>query len=193
MNIFEQINEIANICEAIVNEATLTTPEIRARVERQQEIAKKSQEENKPKKTKIEAAKEAIKNVLNSMRTNKGKEAIHCSYIDEGRHAKDIDPKLWAKMKNMKYIDPEYYDLSPEEYAKVKRNLDNQKKFENMIAGAEASGDQAAKNIIGGQIKRTQNIARRQTKEARAKIWKSIGKRLQSQIVRDPSKMRKKK
>ena len=192
MNIFEQINEIANVCESIINEATLTTPEIRTRIEKQQEIAKKSQEENRPKKAKIEAAKEAIKNVLNSMR-NKDKEAIHCSYIDEGRHAKDIDPKLWTKMKNMKYIDPEYYNLSPEQYAKVMKNLENQEKFKNKIADAQASGDQAAENIIGGQIKRTQNIARRQTKEARAKIWKSIGKRLQSQIVRDPSKMRKKK
>jgi hypothetical protein len=73
------------------------------------------------------------------------------------------------------------------------KNLENQEKFKNKIADAQASGDQAAENIIGGQIKRTQNIARRQTKEARAKIWKSIGKRLQSQIVRDPSKMRKKK
>lgn len=83
MNIFEQINEIANVCESIIDEATLTTPEIRTRIEKQQEIAKKSQEENRPKKAKIEAAKEAIKNVLNSMRTNKDKEAIHCNCLDE--------------------------------------------------------------------------------------------------------------
>ena len=39
MDITETMNAIATLCEAIIDEAALTTPEIRARVERQQEIA----------------------------------------------------------------------------------------------------------------------------------------------------------
>lgn len=104
MDIFKQINEIANVCESIINEATLTTPEIRARVEKQQEIAKKSQEENRPKKAKIEAAKEAIRNVLNNIKVNK--ENINCALSEEDEEQQK--PKHWTQNQpsksNMYYI-----------------------------------------------------------------------------------------
>lgn len=198
VSIVEAIKEIASVCESILNEVEAVKPRKIRNAKDFREFYQEYQDKAAQNREHVEkkGSKAAINNLIDRVKkwraAAKGTEPIHCNYVSEGRHAKVIDPNLWRKMKNMKYIDPDFYNLSPEEQKKVLKTLDQQKIYQNQMASAEAEGDQARQNILGGQIKRTQNIARRQTKEARAKIWKSMGKRLQSQIVRDPARMKKK-
>ena len=136
-----------------------------------------------------EKSKAVIGQAIDTMK--KPQEQLNCSYVSEGRHLKQINYNVYRKMKNMKYIDPDYYNLPSNKLKKVLKTMGHQQKYMDLVAGAEKEKDQAKFNIIGGQIKRTQNRLRNLTREERARIHKSMGKYIQSQITRDPTKMRK--
>lgn len=103
--------------------------------------------------------------------------------IFEGRHISQINPKMYKKYKNMKYIDTDYYpDLSPEEIEKIKKTQKQQEKYQDLIGGAELEGDQAKQNILVGNLKRTQHRLQNLTRAQKAKIYKSMGKALNRQI-----------
>lgn len=174
MNIFEHINEIASICEAIAEVAgrPFTLAGRRVSPDEWRKFMKER------KLVASEMAKSEDKEDKSSL-----KESL---ILEMGRHIKDIYPKMYNKYKNMKYIDTDYYpDMTQEEKDKVHKVQKQQKGYQDQIAPAEAEGDQAKANILGGQIKRTQNIAKGLTRAQRAKIFKSMGKAINRKIQRD--------
>ena len=104
----------------------------------------------------------------------------------EGRHIKEISPKMWRKYKNMKFIDTEYYpDLTQEEKDKIEKIKGQQEKYERVVSTGDSAGDKAMSNIGAGNLKRTQHQLQNLTREQKAKIYKSMGKAINRRIQRD--------
>ena len=184
-HVMEAMQEIATLCEEMIKaqKGSVSPRELRTKVEEFQKIAKKSQAENTPKKSKIEAVKQVVEKILGLTKPNN--ETINCGYVSEGRHLKEIDKKIYNKMA--------YHSYGPEFKERVARNKKNLQTYQARLSDANANGDTAAQNIIAGQIKRVQGIAKRLSKAERAKMFNRLGKQIQAKIVRDPARVRKRK
>ena len=170
--ITETMDAVASLCEAIIKTAEDSGLYLGGRKVTPDEWRKFMRER------KI-LAKEVAKD-------DKKKQIEEALILEMGRHIKEINPKMYKKYKNMKYIDTEYYpDMSPEEIKKVEKTQEQQKGYQDQIGSAEMEGDKARENILAGNIKRTQHRLQDLTRAQRAKIYKSMGKALNRRIQRD--------
>lgn len=178
-SIAEAMDEIASTCEAIIQTANDSGLYLGGRKITPDEWRKFMRER------KLVATQ--VAQTENKKGSNKQPDSIKEALILEmGRHLKEINPKMYKKYKNMKFIDTQYYpDMSPEEIKKVEKTQEQQRGYQDQIGSAEAEGDKARENILAGNIKRTQHRLQNLTKAQKAKIYKSMGKALNRRIKKD--------
>ena len=211
MSITETMYELAKLCEAMYwGGKEVSNDEYRANLDAAREEAaeklakwKAEYEKNKPVYAKIrdgiekvrnlfskgkttsKGSKEVIDNIVSRLKAivNKGdkKETINCSYLTEGRHLKEIDKKIYQKMV--------YHSYGPKFKERVMRN---ERSLQDKRARLMRAQDTAERNILMGQIGRLENNKHRFSREQRAKMFKRLGKQIEAQIVRNPSRVRSK-
>jgi hypothetical protein len=184
-NILDKINKDKERKQAVVQASAKVLPE---REKKLSDIVDKINASPR-KDNALEKAKLIAQKKVNKAKKNLGfqvESLIEGLIFEMGRHLKEINPEMYKKYKNMKYIDTDYYPDMPEETKKKVQGIQGQQeKYKDVVTTGELSGDKAMYNIGVGNLKRTQHQLQNLTRAERAKIFKSMGKALNRKIKRD--------